>query len=57
MRTTDCLRKRAEECREHARFVRDPELQAQWLDMAETWLKLACDPQGFDAAPFAVPKV
>jgi hypothetical protein len=45
MRTVESLHRRAEECREHARFVRDPELQAQWLDMAESWLRLACDPQ------------
>jgi hypothetical protein len=48
MGTIDSLRSRAEECREHALRARTAEVRAQWLAMADIWLKLACDPLDVD---------
>ena len=44
MGTIDSLRRRAEECRELARWARTDDVRAQWLEMAETWARLATDP-------------
>lgn len=50
MGTIDSLQDRAEQCRELARWARTDDVRAQWLEMAETWLKLATEPREAKAA-------
>jgi hypothetical protein len=50
MGTIDSLRRRAEECRELAEWARTEDVRAQWLEMAEIWMKLATDPHGSTSA-------
>lgn len=43
MGTIDSLQRRAEECRELARWARTDDIRAQWLEMAESWAQLATE--------------